>query len=245
MDLELKFLQSGRAAALRWAQPLRKGQCLHVEGLRQPGPSAGAKFPSPSPNPGQGTSDKAPAPRQRGRPVVGPAGAAAPAPGQAAQGLRSEAAPCAGCCCGDGMGAAGRETLSAVPGAVSHATQRCRPGSPPREAPPMAPRAALRWWPGTMLWSRTGKCLLLPSAFGKTLTSRAAFSFPACSRFQGNKIPQARAEVSHLNVTQAENQSGPALPMAWLPAVTQGGCWSSCSPPGRTMTGTPVHHHYR
>lgn len=63
--------------------------------------------------------------------------------------------------------------------------------------------------------SRTGKCLPLPSAFGKTLTSGAVFSsFPACFCFQGNKIPQARAEVSHLNVTQANNQSGSALPMA-------------------------------
>lgn len=90
-----------------------------------------------------------------------------------------------------------------------------------------------------MLRSRTGKRLLLPSAFGKTLTSGAAFSFPACSRFQGNKIPQARAEVSHLNVTQAENQSGSALPTARPPAVMPGGCWGLCSPPGRTHCGYP------
>lgn len=88
----------------------------------------------------------------------------------------------------------------------------------------------------------------LPSAFGKMLTSGAAFSsFPACSCFQGNKIPQARAEVSHLNVTQANNQGCSALPVA------------QCSQPGRPrwcrgdvgahapcrdapIMGTPVNH---
>ena len=96
--------------------------------------------------------------------------------------------------------------------------------------------------------SRTGKCLPLPSAFGKTLTSGAAFSsFPACSCFQGNKIPQARAEVSHLNVTQANNQSCSALPTA---RRSQPSCLRRCKgdvgahAPRRDapITGTPVNH---
>lgn len=78
----------------------RKGQCLHVEGLRQPGLSAGAKFPSPSPNPGQGTLDKAPAPSQRGRLVGGEQRVLPPLhPGQAAEGSRNEGASRTACCC--------------------------------------------------------------------------------------------------------------------------------------------------
>lgn len=62
------------------------------------------------------------------------------------------------------------------------------------EQPLLPGKPRLRRWPVLVHSSPncTGKCLPLPSAFGKSLTSGAAFSsFPACSRFQGNKIPQA------------------------------------------------------
>lgn len=69
--------------------------------------------------------------------------------------------------------------------------------------------------PGMML--EAGLCREVPpaaSGIWESTYSRAVFSsFPACCRFQGNKIPQARAEVSHLNVTQAHKWS--CQPSPW------------------------------
>ena len=126
----------------------------------------------------------------------------------------AKASACTGRAEGSGRGARSHRRARARSPVPVGSRGCCQTPRPAREA---QSHLRLRRWLGTTLRSRsrTGNCLPLPSAFAKTLTSGAAFSsFPACSRFQGNKIPQARAEVSRSDVTQANNQSCSALPAA-------------------------------
>lgn len=123
---------------------------------------------------------------------------------------------------------------------VSHPKQRSQPGEGvlPLGSSRCLLGPRLRWWPGPRRCIPCVPCIpcplrpLPPAALGiwrSAYSGAASCSFPACSRFQGNKIPQARAEVSHLNGTQANNRSCSALFTAWRSQL--GGPGGPCSPP--------------
>lgn len=149
--LELKFLQSGRAAALRRAQPLCKGQRRHGQGLRQelgrwPGlnyslhPARQSSSPEPAWKPGPFLGSFL----WRAEGPAGP-GSLHSLVHRMGQQIKWEAA----------------EPLS-WNSAVSHQAQPFQIDFPPWEAPRMPPEPWLCWWPGMML--EAGLCREVPPA---------------------------------------------------------------------------------
>lgn len=135
--------------------------------------------------------------------------------------------------------------------AVSHQEQLWGQAPFPGKSWVMSLSATAPRWQGMVLHScrHPGQCLLLPSALAEMLLSKQGHvCFISCLLcFQGNKIPQARTEVSHLNGTQATNQSCSALPVAQcsqpgcLPCCR--GCQGSCSPCWRSSKSLGAETH--